>query len=65
MDIIRLDSTNRENLDSLLWDETLLGDSTGSEDNEEFVEVLTLSCLSLFYSMIIIAVGMTKRLVFY
>ena len=26
----------------LLWDETLLGDSTGSEDNEEFVEVLTL-----------------------
>ena len=42
MDIIRLDNTNRENLDSLLWDETLLGDSTGSEDNEEFVEVLTL-----------------------
>ena len=42
MDIIRLDNTNRENLDRLLWDETLLGDSTGSEDDEEFVEVLTL-----------------------
>lgn len=41
MDIIKLDDPSKyKNLERLLWDETLLGDGTESEDDGEFVEVL-------------------------
>lgn len=43
MDVIRLEnSSNYENLESLLKDVTLLDDNTESEDEDDFAEVLTL-----------------------